>query len=254
MSDPETGATAEQAAGPQGELRVPYWDYVDLAAFFGAAIPCLLLAGLIVRGLCLLIGLGVSTRAAELLASQFLGYALWFAFLYVMLRLRYGLPFWRSLGMVPLGGRFWIYPVAGVAVAFGVSAVGMLLGTRDIDSPMMRLLSDRTAVLLIGLAAATVGPVCEEAAFRGFMMPLLVRSAGALPGIILSALPFALLHGPQYSWSWRHIVLVALAGSAFGYTRWRTGSTAAAAVVHAAYNATFFTAYLMYGKDLPAKW
>jgi membrane protease YdiL (CAAX protease family) len=140
-----------------------------------------------------------------------------------------------------------------VALALAVGILGALR-TPDLDMPMKRLLSDRTAVLMVGLAAVTAGPVCEEVAFRGFLMPLLMRSLGPAAAIVLSALPFALLHGPQYAWSWRHVVLITLAGSAFGYTRWRTGSTAAAAIVHAAYNATFFAAYVLVGKDLPAKW
>ena len=74
------------------------------------------------------------------------------------------------------------------------------------------------------------------------------------PRFVLSALPFALLHGPQYAWSWRHLVLITVAGVAFGYARYRSGSTAAAAIVHAAYNTTFFLAFVLYGKDLPEKW
>jgi hypothetical protein len=119
---------------------------------------------------------------------------------------------------------------------------------------MKRILSNRLAVLLVGVAAATVGPLCEELAFRGFLMPLLVRSLGPAAGIVLSALPFALLHGPQYAWSWRHVLLITAAGVGFGYARHRTGSTTAATVVHATYNSTFFLAYVIYGKDLPAQW
>jgi membrane protease YdiL (CAAX protease family) len=132
--------------------------------------------------------------------------------------------------------------------------VGALLRTPDLDMPMKRLLSDRTSLLLVGVAAATLGPVCEELAFRGFLMPLLVRSLGAWPGIVVSALPFALLHGPQYAWSWRHLLLIVIAGVSFGWMRHRTGSTAAAAVMHAGYNFTFFVAFVLQGKDVPTQW
>jgi membrane protease YdiL (CAAX protease family) len=142
----------------------------------------------------------------------------------------------------------------GVGVALAIAIVGGLMHTPDLDSPMKRLLSDRLSLVLVGTAAATLGPVCEELAFRGFIQPLLVRSLGPAPGIILTALPFALLHGPEYAWSWRHVLLVTIAGASFGWMRHRTGSTASAAVMHAAYNATFFVALLISGKDLPAKW
>jgi membrane protease YdiL (CAAX protease family) len=75
-----------------------------------------------------------------------------------------------------------------------------------------------------------------------------------VPGIILTALPFALLHGPEYAWSWRHVLLIAVAGCAFGLIRYRTGSTASSAIAHAAYNSTFFAAMLVSGEDFPAKW
>jgi membrane protease YdiL (CAAX protease family) len=58
-------------------------------------------------------------------------------------------------------------------------------------------------------------------------------------GIVLAALPFALLHWQQYAGSWQHVFAVFLAGAVFGYVRHRTKSTATAAVMHAGYNSTF---------------
>lgn len=234
--------------------KQPFWGYQDLFAFLAAAVPALLAAALIAKFLFSAFALRGQGKAAELLAAQFLGYLFWFVFLYLLLKLKYGRPFWQSLGWVRGSEQFWRWLGWGALLAIAVSIAGSLLRTPDLDMPMKHLLSDRTSVLLIGVAAATVGPVCEEIAFRGFLMPLLVRSMGALLGIVLSALPFALLHGPQYAWSWRHIALITVAGAAFGYVRYRSGSTASAAIVHAAYNTTFFLAFVLYGKDLPAKW
>jgi membrane protease YdiL (CAAX protease family) len=254
MSDPENAVPGAPVQEVEPQPKTPFWDYVDLLAFLAAAFPSILLAGLITRGLFHLLALPVRGKAPELLAAQFLAYLFWFTCLYLLLRLRYDHPFWESLGWVRAGEHVWRQIGFGVAAAVVISIAGMLLRTPDLDMPMKHLLSDRTAVLLVGLAAITLGPICEELAFRGFLMPLLVRSLGPAAAIVLSALPFALLHGPQYAWSWRHVMLITLAGSAFGYTRWRSGSTAAAAIVHAAYNATFFAAYVLIGKDLPAKW
>jgi membrane protease YdiL (CAAX protease family) len=104
-------------------------------------------------------------------------------------------------------------------------------------------------LILTGLFGVSIGPLCEELAFRGFLMPLLIRSLGAWAGVLITALPFALLHGPQYSWSWQHIVLLALAGTAFGLVRHLSGSTAAAVMTHATYNLTFFSALVMQGSE-----
>jgi membrane protease YdiL (CAAX protease family) len=245
------GASPALAEQPE---KQPFWGYQDLLAFLAAAVPALLVAALIAKLLFNAFALRGQGKAPELLAAQFLGYLFWFVFLYLLLRLKYGRPFWQSLGWVRASERFWRWAGWGALLAIAVSIAGSLLRTPDLDMPMKHLLSDRMSVLLIGVAAATVGPVCEEVAFRGFLMPLMVRSMGAPLGIVLSALPFALLHGPQYAWSWRHIVLITVAGVAFGYVRYRSGSTAAAAIVHAAYNTTFFLAFVLYGKDLPAKW
>jgi membrane protease YdiL (CAAX protease family) len=236
------------------ERESAFWDYQDLLMFVAAFFPALLGAGLFVGVLSHGLGLPGIGKAPQLLAAQFLGYALWFGFLYLILRLKYDRPFWTSLGWVRFRDRFWQHVVSGVALALAIGFLGALLRTPDLDTPMKRLLSDRLSVILIGVAAATVGPLCEELAFRGFVQPILVRSLGAAPGIVLTALPFALLHGPEYAWSWRHVLLIATAGCSFGWIRYRTGSTAAAAVMHAAYNSTFFAAMLISGKDFPAKW
>jgi hypothetical protein len=231
-----------------------FWDYQDLLMFVAAFFPVMLGSGLLVGLLFRGFGLPGTGKAPQLLSAQFLAYALWFGFLYLILRMKYDCPFWKSLGWVRFRERFWQHVVSGVALALAVGMLGVLLRTPDLDTPMKHLLSDRLSVILIGVAAATVGPLCEELAFRGFVQPILVRSLGAAPGIVLTALPFALLHGPEYAWSWRHVLLIATAGCSFGWMRYRTGSTAAAAVVHAAYNSTFFAAMLISGKDFPAKW
>jgi membrane protease YdiL (CAAX protease family) len=47
------------------------------------------------------------------------------------------------------------------------------------------------------------------------------------------------------------VVLISLAGAAFGWMRQATGSTRASTIMHAAYNALFFAATI--GRDLPHK-
>jgi membrane protease YdiL (CAAX protease family) len=231
-----------------------FWGYGDLLLFLGAALPALVAGGLIVRGLFAGFGWPGQGKAPELLAAQFLAYGFWFGFLFMLLKFKYDRPFWDALGWVGFKENFWERIFLGVGLALAVALLGGLLQTPNLDTPMKKLLSDRLSVLLIGLAAVTLGPVCEELAFRGFFQPLLVRSLGAVPGIVLTALPFSLLHGPEYAWSWRHVLLITVAGISFGWIRHKTGSTAAAAVMHAGYNSTFFVTLMVAGKDLPAKW
>lgn len=237
----------EPAAGP--ELAVveevyPFWSYEDLAVFFGLGLPCLFFSVLLSKGLFAVLGV-TPNRALQLLPAQFIGYALWFACLYLLLKLKYGRPLLASLAWVaPRGGWVAISAFFGPLLAFGVGIMGLLLKTPQIEMPFRDMLTDRFSVLLFGLFAVTLGPLSEELAFRGFLMPLLVRSLGPVAGIVITSLPFALLHGPQYSWSWRHLLLLTMAGTFFGFVRHRTGSTRAAAMTHATYNLTFFSAFL----------
>jgi len=241
---PEASSSPEQS---------PFWNYQDLALFLTSGIPALLAGALVVKAIFYGFSLSGQGQAPELLAAQFLAYGLWFVVLYLILNVKYGRPFWESLGWIQPLEKFGRHFLLGVLLALGVAIAGLFLKAPEMEMPMMRLLSDRFSLVLIGLASATLGPLCEELAFRGFILPLIVRSFGVILGLIVTTVPFALLHGPQYGWSWRHLLFIVVAGTAFGILRLRTGSTAAATVMHAAYNLTFFIAFLFQSKNLPAK-
>jgi hypothetical protein len=235
-------------AEPPSSLSYPFWSYEDLALFFGLGLPCLVLSLVAVEVALWAFPLKLS-KAVQVLSAQFVGYGLWFTALIVLLRLRYEAPFWKSLAWTMPKRGIWSSLVQGPILAFVVAWLGLALRTPNIDIPFKDLLSDQLSITLTGIFAVTVGPVCEELAFRGFLMPVLMRTFGAWGGILITALPFALLHGPQYSWSWRHLLLLVLAGAAFGRVRLITGSTVAAALTHATYNLTFFSALVAQGKD-----
>ncbi|MCS6952143.1 MAG: CPBP family intramembrane glutamic endopeptidase [Bryobacterales bacterium] len=256
MSEPQPATPIESAAEPAPLPAIPFWGYADLALFAAAAAPSLLVGALLAQALMLAFPEWSGRKALLVLPAQFFAYGVWFVFLLVLLRAKYRAPFWRSLGWGRPAEPFWFWRQArtGILVACGIVLGGLLLRTPDIDMPMKQLLSDRVSLIAVGLAAVSLGPVCEELAFRGFLLPLLVRSWGAAPGILLAAMPFAILHGPQYAWSWRHIVLILAAGAAFGWIRHRTGSTAASAVAHAFYNFTFLLLYALQERNLPARW
>lgn len=245
-----TGAAAQPISPPEESRPYPFWNYQDLILFLGAGLPSLALS------LALMIAFQryLPGRATPLLVGQFLGYGFWFLSLYAILRLRYGKPFWSSLAWGGPKRRIAACLFLGPAVALGLAVLGSALQAPQTPAPMRELLSDRWSIAAVGLFATTFGPLCEELAFRGFLLPLLSRSFGAAAGVALSALPFALLHGPQYSWSPVHVLLVGAAGVCFGVARLTTGSTAAATGMHATYNLTFFTAFLIQEGNLLNPW
>lgn len=240
MSEWEQPVVAE---GPPPE-RYPFWGYRDLLFLIGLAVPCLVISILLVSAATLLMPASWNTPAVAALTLQFLLYGLWFACLWGLIRLRYDRPFGESLRWQK-PSRGWVsYVLLGFGLALSIAVLGALTRAPDIEMPMKELLSDRASLILVGIFAVTLGPVCEELIFRGFLQPLIEKSLGPVPAIVLSAVPFALLHGPQYAWSWQHILLILVAGCVFGAVRFVSGSTAAAAAMHAGYNLTFFAAYL----------
>ena len=215
----------------------PFWGYLDLFAFLLIGLLGVLVESLLVK---VLVPPAQVDKIFVLLPAQFLIYGFLLGTLAVMFRRYYNRPFWRSLAWVPASVGTPVVVVCGVGMAFAVMMASLFLRTPDIDSPMKALLSDPTAVVLLAVLGTTLAPVCEEILFRGFLQPLLVRSLGAAAGILVAAVPFGLLHLPEYGYSWRHALLITLAGAAFGWMRQRSGSTKAAALMHAAYNCVFF--------------
>ena len=225
-----------QPEPPQPE-SYPFWGYLDLAAFILIALFALIVESVLLNAF--LGAVHVKAIFAQLPAQFILyGFLLWM--LAVVFRRYYGRPFWQSLRWVQAEVSTPFLVTCGILLAFAVMIASLLLRTPDVDSPMRQLLSDKSTVVLIAVFGTTLGPVCEEIIFRGFLQPLLVRSMGPAPGILAAAVPFGLLHLQEYGNSWRHGLLITLAGAAFGWMRQRTGSTKAAAIMHAAYNCVFF--------------
>jgi uncharacterized protein len=215
-----------------------FWGYEDLGLFIGAAIPCLFLGAVLVRAL------HISSRGIQILLLQFLMYALLFAVLYALISIRHQRPFWRSLSWsrrvrFPLS---WI--VGGSMLALATSALGATMKAPQVPDQIRALITGRGSLTAVLVFVVVLGPIFEELVFRGFLLPLLVRTFGPAPGILLTALPFALLHGAQNEWAWQQITMIGIAGAAFGYAKFRTGSTAASTLLHSGFNLMGALAYL----------
>jgi hypothetical protein len=221
-----------------------FWSYWDALLMGAVSVPLLVLSvGLI----------GIPTwlfewkppgRAIPLLASQFLFYLLWLAFLWGWLKAHYRRPFWRAMAWERPDKGWGNCFAWGVVTALGVMVLGGVLRPPQVPMPLTELLRERASLVWVGLFAVTLGPLWEELAFRGFLMPLLARTLRAALAIVCTALLFAVLHGPEYAWSWKHLALISVAGVAFGWMRQHSGSTAAATVMHAGYNLVFFLGML----------
>lgn len=228
--------------------KEPFFDYSDFFFFLGLALASILLAVLLVRAARILVPISMPV---QLLLVQSVWYFLAFGALAVLFRIRYDRPFWRSLGwcwiaFTAVSGAV----LAGPVLALGVGLLGSVLRTPNIELPFEQMLSSRATVILLGLVVVILGPVAEEIAFRGFLMPLLIRSLGAAAGIVLTGVIFGSIHGYEYQWSWQYMVLISLVGCALGWAKYKTQSTVTSACIHATFNLTQFVAFLAQSHSL----
>ena len=227
------------------DRRGPIWGYPDLALFLSAVLPSLALAALLLRSARMFAPVFFGSDAARTLVFQAFMYVFLVGALYLVIALRYGEPFLPSLGWTfPIPHAFLVL-AAGPVLTIALSALGVLLRAPLDSSQIEVLIKSRASLAAIILFGVILAPIFEEMLFRGFLLPLLVRSLGPWLGILLTAVPFALLHGAQNHWAWQPVLLIGIAGIAFGLVRHKTGSTTAAFLMHSAYNATGFLGYTL---------
>jgi hypothetical protein len=88
----------------------PVWDYLDLALFLGAILPCLALAALFMRATRMVAPHWFFSEAARTLVFQSFWYVFLVGALYLVIALRYREPFLTSLGWTfPIPGAFWCW-------------------------------------------------------------------------------------------------------------------------------------------------
>lgn len=216
-----------------------FWTVKDFAVAVALVLPTAIAGAVVGRIL-------PFQKTSQELAAQMLMYLIWFLLLRFLFRIQYQRPLLESLGWINHGWLFAAVAI-GVVLAFAIGWLGVRLHAPVIDPPYKALLADRRSLALFALAGVVLGPIAEELAFRGFLMPLLVKSMPGFAAAVAAAVPFALLHGPGYKWSWQHVVLVFIAGCVFGFVRDKLNSTLASAATHSAYNLTFLAGYLANG-------
>ncbi|HEY2844262.1 MAG TPA: CPBP family intramembrane glutamic endopeptidase [Bryobacteraceae bacterium] len=216
-----------------------------MALFLSAVLPSLALAAILLRASRMVAPGWFFSDAVRTLVFQSFMYVFLVGALYLVVAWRYGEPFLTSLGWTfPIPNAFLVL-AAGPALALILSALGVFLRAPQDGSQIEVLIKSRASLAAIILFGVVLAPIFEELMFRGFLLPLLVRSVGPWLGILLTAVPFALLHGTQNQWAWQPVLLIGIAGIAFGYVRYKTGSTTAAFLMHSAYNAMGFLGYTL---------
>src|SRR5438128_782482 len=140
-----TGLVAPLTADPPAH-DVPFWSYQDVLVVFAMiALPCLVFAMLLTKGLLALIHASAFDKGVQVLSAQFLWYVLSLGTLYFLLKIKYGRPFWRSLGWVKASGLFNCL-FFGPLIAITCGVLGTLLRAPEIRNPFVELMGNRISI------------------------------------------------------------------------------------------------------------
>lgn len=171
-----------------------------------------------------------------LLISQFLIYAAVAAFMVLLVEGKYHVAFWQAIR--------WNWPrsewrllLLGAVMLVTLGALQNLLPMPK-DTPFEHLFDRPRDAYLLSIIAVSLGPLMEEVFFRGLLYPVLARRMGVVWGIVLTALPFGLVHLPQYGYAWGAALVIFMVGVVCGAVRAVTKSVGASFLVHVGYNGT----------------
>lgn len=171
-----------------------------------------------------------------LLVSQFFIDGIVAVFLYLLVEGKYHVRFWQAIRWNwPL--HEWKWLGFGVVMLLALSMLENILPMPK-DTPFDKLFARPRDAYLLAIIAVTLGPLVEELFFRGFFYPVLARRWGMAWGVFLTALPFALMHMPQYGYAWGALLVILIVGIVCGVVRAVTQSVGASFLVHAGYNGT----------------
>lgn len=241
----EEAAEIPLAATPVPASTPEIWTLRDLFFFLAFAAVWLLLSPALayVGYLALrpLMGWSASPRdlannAFFAVISQTIFYGPLLGYIYLLVVVRYGQPFWRGLAwQKPRPRQALAYLLGGTLLALGVLFAPSLLPESE-SFPLERLFSSPAAGYAIGGFAILVAPFMEEVIFRGVLFAIFERQAGLRFAVLVTAALFGAIHIPEYWQAWNHVLMILLVGVAFSLARGMTGSLAPSVILHVGYN------------------
>ena len=158
--------------------------------------------------------------------------------------------------------RFVLLAIAGVATGFLITIAGNFVPMPKTAPILEDITTSRAGAWVLMIFGITLAPLTEELAYRGFLLPSLinifrwlerkgsisesvVRLVGVPVCIVLTSIPFALMHAEQVSDSWGPVLLIGCVSVILCIVRLRMRSVAAGVLVHSFYNLTLFTGLLI---------
>lgn len=177
----------------------------------------------------------VEQKPVLALLAELVAYIAVALYMFLLVEGKYHARFWQAIR--------WNWPdVAGLGIfgvgvlMLGFDALGRFLPMPK-TTPFDQFFEHPMDAYLTVAFAVTLGPLMEELFFRGFLYPVIARRMGVAWGIILTALPFGLMHYAQYR-SWSAVLIIIMVGVVLTTVRAVTKSVASSFLAHVGYNGT----------------
>lgn len=236
------------APSPTPPLRQdPPWGGWDIVLLLAAACLALFFVGGAVMGVAAHLSRGREITSLELsrdprvfVPAQALCYAFLLGFMGMLVRLRYRAPFWESIRWRWPAGATWLkFAAGGIALAAAIQIISRFVPVPQ-SLPIDEYLRNSTSAWLLAGFGILIAPPVEELFYRGFLYPVLARHLGMAAAVVLTSIPFALMHAQQLAAAWAPLFMLFLVSVALTIIRAKSGSVAASVLVHMAYNTTLF--------------
>jgi membrane protease YdiL (CAAX protease family) len=176
----------------------------------------------------------VAQKPVLALIAEFAAYIGIAIFMVALVEGKYHVRFWQAIGWNWPRSQ-WRLLAIGVVTLFGLNLLERFLPFPK-SVPFDQFLAHPRDAYLTSLFAVSFGPLMEELFFRGFLYPVLARWLGLVGGIVLTALPFGLIHAVQYGNAWSAVLVIFIVGLVLTVVRAVTKSVAASFLVHVGYN------------------
>jgi uncharacterized protein len=261
LEEPISGIPPLSPAPPEKfipeDLRVP-WGWTDLGLFIVlAALTLFLLNMAAVR---VFAGYGIpfteiqhspAKQGVFIFTTEVPLFLLLLGFLALQAKIRSGGSGWRTLGWraLPKGrlSRWQVVTgllVSGVVLSFLVNLISSVSQPKT-TLPMQAYFENRLSAILLMSMAVALAPVVEETFFRGYLYPVLARSWGVTPGILVTGTLFGMMHAMQLWGGWVQIALLIVVGIVFTYARAVSKTVLASYLLHFSYNSAIFIVFLI---------
>ncbi|HEY6768266.1 MAG TPA: type II CAAX endopeptidase family protein [Candidatus Sulfotelmatobacter sp.] len=173
------------------------------------------------------------------LVSELLAYAVIALFMVMFVEGKYHVRFWQAIrwNWPRREWRVWKLLGIGMTMLFALNILERFLPMPK-TVPFDQFFERPVDAYLTSIFAISFGPLMEELFFRGFLYPVLARRMGVIWGVLLTALPFGLMHAFQYGNAWSAVLVIFIVGIVLTVVRAVTKSVGASFLVHLGYNGT----------------